>query len=70
MKIIKRKHPLAQLREDISDLYGEEGIDQFNKIKHLNPLCILLDFFPELENAYTEEFKKQLFTEYNIKKRR
>jgi len=70
MKIMKMKRPLSQVREDIRDLYGEEGLNQFDKIKHLNPLCILLDFFPELENAYTKRFKKQLFIEYNTRKAR
>jgi len=70
MKIIRMKRPLSQVREDIRELYGEEGLNQFDKIKHLNPLCILLDFFPELENAYTKTFKKQLFIEYNTRKAR
>lgn len=64
MKVIRLRKPLTELRQDVRDLYGEEGVKQFDKVKYMNPLSVLLDFFPYLESAYTDYFKKKLYEQY------
>lgn len=63
MAIIKRKKPLRQLRQDIKDMYGDDGMKLFKKIRGINPLAVL-SYYPELQNAYAERFKKELFMEW------
>ena len=64
MKIQKLKRPFLRAKDDVKAMYGKDGIAQFNKLKHFNPLFLLEEFFPYLFNAYSDSFKEQLFEEY------
>lgn len=70
MKVITRKKPLLEVKQDIIDMYGLDGAKSFLSLcvkSKMNPRFVLSEFYPQLWNAYTEEYQKQIFEEWDKK---